>query len=118
MEGKLDLAIREKLVEYLTSRMTLDVFKQWFLSTTWDVEETANKPLCSLIAEIHLRLAEFSEGHWTEPEMREIFAPMTQSYKVSISYGTQSSTTQLVYRSTASETLRPSVGIEFVAASW
>ena len=118
MQVRFDLEIRGKLADYLSNQIPLDEFKEWFIPATWHIEESGNGFACDLANEIHLRLAEFSNGHWTENELRRVLSPLIESYAVSISFGSQAATTNLPFCSTASATFRQQVvGREFSVAS-
>lgn len=102
MEIRRDLEIRAKLAEYLAGQISLDRFQQWFVPETWDIENSRDVIASDLAHEIQLRLAEFSDNHWTEGELRRRLSPLTESYSVSISFGSQVETVR--FNSTASET--------------
>ena len=116
MEKRLDLEIREKLAEYLVNQISLDQFQQWIVPATWDIEESNNSLASDLAHEIQLRLAEFSENHWTEGELRRLFSPLVVSYYVSIALGSQAETAY--FSTTTSQTLRRQISdIGFSLAS-
>ena len=72
MQNRLDLEIHDYLVRYLAEEISLQEFRGWFDASTWDLgERGANNDASDLAGEIELRLAEFSNGHWTEAELRE-----------------------------------------------
>ena len=96
------MEIREKLAEFLAGRISLDDFKEWFIPATWDIEQSRDSLVYELVAEIHLKLGEFSNDHWTEDELRRLLRPLLESYSVTISFGSQSYTSILTYHSTAS----------------
>jgi hypothetical protein len=81
MERRLDLDIHNQLVSYLAGDSSLQAFRDWFDSSTWDMEETgANQDALRLAGEVELRLAEFSNGHWTEDELRSKLLPLIQTF--------------------------------------
>jgi len=102
MENRLDLEIREKLAEHLANQISLDQFVQWFVPATWEIEESGNILASELAHEIQLRLAEFSENHWTEEELRRLLSPLIESYSVSIAFGSHAETAY--FSSTTSQT--------------
>ena len=60
--------IRQKVRDLVDGRVSLREFQAWFLPATWELNEA--EPVAEdLAAEIELRLAEFSNGHWTESEL-------------------------------------------------
>ncbi len=81
MQNQLDLEIHNQLVLYLAREMSLKGFRDWFDSATWDVEQSGNAAARDLAAEIDLRLAEFSNGHWTEDEFRNKVIPLVRVYR-------------------------------------
>ena len=80
MERRLDLDIHDQLVQYVAGETTLLAFRDWFDSSSWDLEERgANQDAFRLAGEVELRLAEFSNGHWTESELRSKLLPLIQT---------------------------------------
>jgi hypothetical protein len=81
MESQLDLQIRDQLVRYLGKEISLKEFRNWFDASTWDMERSgANRDAMELAGEIELRLSEFSNGHWTEEELRNKLMPLVETY--------------------------------------
>ncbi len=76
MVNQLDLEIHNQLVKYLGAEISLDQFRDWFDASTWDVEAVGNRAAQDLAAEVELRLAEYTNGHRTESELRAIFLPL------------------------------------------
>jgi hypothetical protein len=64
---------RKNLWSYVLGRTSLDQFKDWLSPATWDVEKEADQPIIDLVNQVKLRLAEFSNGHWNEPELKSGF---------------------------------------------
>lgn len=75
MNEPLILELSNALQRYLASQSSLSEFRDWFDAATWNLEET-DILLQQVIGEIELRLAEFSNGHWSESELRERFIPL------------------------------------------
>jgi len=61
--------IREAVLQYIAGRIQLRQFQEWFAANTWDVRAESSDAQ-QLVNEIDLLLAEFSNGHWTEGELR------------------------------------------------
>jgi hypothetical protein len=81
MDRRLDLDIHDQLVSYLAELTSLDAFRDWFDSSTWDLQETgANQDAVRLASEVELRLAEFASGHWTEDELKTKLLPLVRSF--------------------------------------
>jgi hypothetical protein len=89
----LDIKIREWLARYLANEISIQEFQDRFVPTTWEVEKSNDVPAIDLAHEIDLRMAEFSNGHWTEAELRDKLRPLVESYTAMVSYGTQTVTT-------------------------
>jgi hypothetical protein len=93
MSYSLDYTIRERLATYLASEISLSEFEDWFFPETWDIDQVDNLDLLNLVYGIKLRLAEFSNGDWTETELRSRLRPFIQRYVMvasqsQIQYGT------------------------------
>lgn len=76
MTREIDLEIRDWLGQYLDEAISLRQFEEWFVPVAWGIPRTANQGILGLVGEIELRLAEFSNGHWTEPELRAKLEPL------------------------------------------
>lgn len=87
MSHSLDFNIYEKLAKYLAGETSLREFEDWFFPETWDIDQIDNPALVNLVYEIKLCLAEFSNGDWTEAELRSmlrLFLKKTEVNKYSI----------------------------------
>lgn len=71
MQSSLELEIRQKLAQYAVGAMTLAEFRAWFVPATWDLDDTVNPEGSRLVYEIENLYVEFTDGYWTEPELRE-----------------------------------------------
>ncbi len=80
MTSGIDLEIRASLVRYLSDEISLAEFEDWFVPVAWGIERTGNRGAIELAGEIELRLAEFSNGHWSEPELRGKLASLADVY--------------------------------------
>jgi len=80
--NSLDIKIRESLACYLTNEISFEEFEDWFMPATWEIEKTSNLLAIELTHEIELRISEFTNGHFTEKELREKLGPFTQRYSV------------------------------------
>lgn len=87
MTSGVDLKIRSSLVRYLNRDISLAEFQDWFVPVAWGIERTGNRVAIDLAGEIELRLAEFSNGHWTEPELRSKLASLAGVYETDLSDG-------------------------------
>jgi hypothetical protein len=86
MVQTLDIEIREQLIEYLEGHATLAAFQEWFVPIAWkEASSRAVGPTKDLISGIELRLAEFTNGHWTENELKDRLAELP--YTATLTYG-------------------------------
>jgi hypothetical protein len=83
-QSSLDIEVRQKLAAYLRSELAFPKFKKWFIARTWDVESQGNGNDVELAHSIHIRLIEFSNGDWTEDELKGMLRPVFEAYR---SYG-------------------------------
>jgi hypothetical protein len=74
--------IHQKLIRYLTGKMSLRAFHEWLVPATWDVEEWGSDSLQEMVSGIKHRLAEYSSGHWTKKELRNHLLPFATSFTV------------------------------------
>jgi hypothetical protein len=65
--------LRDLVHRYVTGDITLGEFEEAFIPEAWDVNEDSE--LSDAVAEIELRLAELSNGHWTEAEFKDLLRP-------------------------------------------
>ena len=81
MNQRLYSQIYAHLLDYLVQSTSLEEFRDWFDSFTWDLHTRSAEPDAGeLAAEIELRLSEFASGHWTEKELRELLKPLVLTY--------------------------------------
>jgi hypothetical protein len=67
----LEKNIRINAWNYLLKKSDINQFKDWFVPATWNVERTEAQSVIDWVNEIKLRLAEFTNGHLDESELRE-----------------------------------------------
>lgn len=70
--------VQRYLASYLNREISLSEFRDWFDAETWDLDMEPNTPLGQVVGEIELRLAEFTNGHRTEDELRAMLNPLRQ----------------------------------------
>jgi hypothetical protein len=58
------------LATYLTGEISLSQFRDWFDAETWELDMQSDTPLGQVVGEVELRLAEFTNGHRTEDDLR------------------------------------------------
>ena len=86
----LNLQIREQLVKYLASEVSLREFQRWFVPATWDLKATDNASTYKLVSDIGLLLAEYTSGHLSEDELRNDLRSFVEP--VTLVFGTSAST--------------------------
>ncbi len=69
MSASLEQQIREAVLQYTAGLVSLRQFQEWFASQTWDSLAETDE-VRRLVNDIDLLLAEFSNGHWTEQEVK------------------------------------------------
>jgi hypothetical protein len=102
MSYSLDFKIRERLAAYLAKEISLHEFEDWFFPETWDVDQRGDLALMNLVYGIKLRLAEFSNGDWTESELHDLLRPFIERYdidsspnRIAVQFGTSSISSQV-----------------------
>ena len=70
----LEQKIRQLVATYLSGRIDFNELQQRFVRETWNID----LPEGSLVTKIELRMAEYTSGHWTGDEFREILRWITQ----------------------------------------
>lgn len=78
--------IRAELVKYLANEQSLDEFEDWFVQHSWDMHKDSDLSAQRLAAAIELHLAEHSNGHLSEDELRDRLRPYVVRYVVTVSF--------------------------------
>jgi hypothetical protein len=81
MEFESELELRQKLLQFIKNDWSLEQFEDWFVPHSWNFEENASPALKSLVGDIELALAEYSNGHWTKDELRRKLALLASTYR-------------------------------------
>jgi hypothetical protein len=126
-----DLAadIRAALAQYLAGEIPLAAFDKWFTPATWNVERRTDPQAQALADEIDLRLAEYTNGHWTEAELRTKLADLQPDWIEARSPIRSDSVAEVITVPVIFQALdplrvdqmslsRPLVDTQFVTASW
>lgn len=116
IQSPLDVAVRQHLAAYLGSEIDLPAFKQWFVAHTWDVEREGNRSDIALVHDLQLRLIEFSNGDWTEDELRTLLRPVLQTYRAFLPGAFYESSDSMIIAGPGTQTLF--AGAQSGAASW
>jgi len=85
MPTPLNIEIRELLARYMAEEISLADFDLSFTNLIWDADRDEDS--ISLIGEISLRLAEFSNGDWTEDELRTHLRRAMGEYRLVLTFG-------------------------------
>ncbi len=75
-----DLEVLDRVASYLAGELTLPGFKEWFVPTTWDGLEDRTVAPHSLSCQILLRLAEHSNGHLGDEQLRAHLAQLLRTF--------------------------------------
>jgi hypothetical protein len=75
-------AIRRELADYLTGKVSLRAFYDWFATETWDIHEWAPVQVQDKVSQIKLLIAEYSSGHRSEADLKARLRPFVTSMKV------------------------------------
>lgn len=84
MEPSLDIEIRRHLASYLVGEISLQDFEDWFVPSSWDIIHSRNQSAITLVYEIELWLAEFSDGFWSEEELKNHLKPLVNNYLIDL----------------------------------
>lgn len=74
MTDSLTRAIEARLQRYLAGADSLAEFEAWLVPETWDLSPQSDHAAHDLATAITLRIAEFTNGDWTEDELRDALA--------------------------------------------
>ena len=107
MQHSLEFEIRDHLLAYLAGEISLRDFEDWFFPKTWEVDKFGDTALLDLVYQIKLDWAEFSNGDWSEEELRSMLKSLAE--KVTIS----SSPTRLIYGTSSKNFPYSSLSIRF-----
>jgi len=83
MDENLLHEIRTQLGRYLSGKSSLRQFRKWFDVETWGLAAESDSPVRQLAGEIELRIAEFTNGHLTEDDLRSLLQALLQRQPVS-----------------------------------
>jgi hypothetical protein len=76
MPDSITQAIEAQLERYLQGEQSLGDFEAWLVPETWDISPQSDRAAHELATAITLRIAEFSNGDWTEEELRGALADL------------------------------------------
>lgn len=105
MQFESELEVRRQLARHLSDAISLDEFEDWLVPRSWNFHKEASPSLQALVSEIELLLAEFSNGHRSEEELRRALLPLVTNYESDYRIDTGSPTVQTSSGSNVSESL-------------
>lgn len=79
MQSPLEQQIRGRLTRYLNSESSLQALQDWLAPRVLTLDRKTDPVAADLAFEIELRLAEYSNGDWTQDELRDILRPLVTS---------------------------------------
>lgn len=82
MPADLGLQIREQLARYLASGLTLREFIEWYAPRARNAHQAGDPDAEYLADQVDLALAEFSNGDWTESQLRALLSQALNTYHV------------------------------------
>jgi hypothetical protein len=67
------------LAQYAAGSISLAEFRAWFVPVTWDLDDTAEPDGNQMVYDIENLYAEYTDGYWTEAELRERLLQVVQA---------------------------------------
>jgi hypothetical protein len=74
MPSLMEDRIRDHIVRCVAEQDSLDLFRQWFVPVSWDIEKTADVDAIALAYRVDGLLAEASSAAWTDEQLRHELA--------------------------------------------
>ena len=79
--------LQTHLARYLDNASTLEEFRDWFDDETWGLAAEPDSPVRRMAGEIELRIAEFTNGHLAEAELRgQLESLLLADFQLPITY--------------------------------
>jgi hypothetical protein len=82
MDFQSEFELRQELTRYLKGQCKLKDFEDWFVPSSWDFNRNTNPSLQKLVSQIELSIAEFSNGDWSEIELRQQLGILMTNYEI------------------------------------
>jgi hypothetical protein len=76
MADSLTRAIEARLERYLRGEDSLSDFEAWLVPETWDISPQSDRAAHELATAITLRIAEFTNGDWSEEDLQKALADL------------------------------------------
>lgn len=80
MAVQLDIELRDKVMQYLSGKLPLAVFEDWFAPFLWNIEQPENSELQVLASNIARLLAEYSRGDRSIEELHQELRSVASTY--------------------------------------
>jgi len=71
--------IRERLADWLSGKISLTEFEDWFVPATWRIESSGDDAAENLVDEIELNLSEYSGGYLSREQLMDAMRPLLAS---------------------------------------
>jgi hypothetical protein len=68
--------IVDQLTRYLSGERSFDAFQDWLITALWRVDESGDVDAAPLANRIEHRVAEYTSGYCTEPELKQALGPL------------------------------------------
>jgi hypothetical protein len=107
MQHSLEFEIRDHILAYLAGEISLRDFEDWFFPKTWEAEadKSGDRPLIDLVYQIKLDWAEYTNGDWSEKDVRSMLKSLAERVTIS------SSPSRLIYGTSSKNIPYPSLTI-------
>jgi hypothetical protein len=92
----------------------LEEFEDWLAQESWNMHRDSDQRAQSLVGKIELALAEYSNGHVSESELRQQLRNLARTYEVSFNPPTAAET---ITYSSSSMVQKPLVAMQASAVS-
>lgn len=81
---ELEQEVRRRAADYVVGSSTIAEFELWLSPLAWSLNDQSAPSLRELVADLELRIAEFTSGAWSEDQLRWLvsdiaFPPATTS---------------------------------------
>ncbi|OGK80281.1 MAG: hypothetical protein A2X52_06025 [Candidatus Rokubacteria bacterium GWC2_70_16] len=70
MPSSIEQELEELVARYVSGDVSLREFQERFVPRAWSIDAAESGGAAQLANEVELLLAEFSNGHWTEDELK------------------------------------------------
>lgn len=79
-----DAEVREKLNAFLRDELALEDFDSWLGAHSWNMHRDSSASARKLVGAVELLLAEYSNGHRSRAELRDLFSHLANNFTDSI----------------------------------